>query len=205
MTGPLKLVVGTGNPGKQREIQEILREPGIELANDGRLDMASVEETGATFVENALLKARYATDVSGLPALADDSGIEVDALRGAPGIYSARYAGPGATDEANVDKLLAALADVPEARRTARFRCVMVVLRHKADPSPLICEGLWEGRVAFERRGDNGFGYDPVFIPTGDTRHSAELPRDLKNRVSHRGQALAQLASRLAEFLAAHR
>ena len=205
MTTPRQIVVATGNPGKQREIGEILRAPGIELARDARLDMASVEETGATFVENALLKARYATHVSGLPALADDSGIEVDALRGAPGIYSARYAGPGASDAANVDKLLAALADVPDARRTARFRCVMVVLRHADDPAPLICEGCWEGLIAHERRGEQGFGYDPIFVPHGDTRHCAELPRDEKNRVSHRGQALSQIAVRLAAHLAAHR
>lgn len=200
----LKLIVATGNPGKQREIGEILRDPGIALASHPDLDMNSVEETASTFVENALLKARYATHTSGMPALADDSGLEVDVLGGAPGIYSARYAGPDATDDANVDKLLDALADVPPERRGARFRCVMVVLRHAADPSPLICDGCWEGRIAFERRGDNGFGYDPVFVPHGDTRHSAQLPRDEKNRVSHRGRALASLAEQLPAFLTAH-
>ncbi|MFK7888294.1 MAG: RdgB/HAM1 family non-canonical purine NTP pyrophosphatase [Gammaproteobacteria bacterium] len=196
-----RLIVATGNPGKQREIGEILRDPGILLVTDAALDMDSVEETGATFVENALLKARYATSVAEVPALADDSGIEVDALRGAPGIYSARYAGPGASDQDNVNKLLHALRDVPEALRTARFRCVMVVLRHASDPAPLICEGSWEGKVAFERRGENGFGYDPVFIPNGMSEHSAELARDRKNRISHRGQALTALAQRLADFL----
>ncbi len=213
MSDSLKLIVATGNPGKQREFAQLFeelsdrtsREPGLTLASDPRLDMASVEETGATFVENALLKARYACDVAGVPALADDSGLEVDALRGAPGIYSARYAGPGATDQANVDKLLTALADVPAEQRTARFRCVLVVLRHAADPSPLICEGNWEGHVAFERRGEGGFGYDPIFVPAGDTRHSAELPRDEKNRISHRGKALAALTKHLVPFLRAHR
>jgi XTP/dITP diphosphohydrolase len=197
-----RLIVATGNPGKQREIAEILDAPDIQMVTDERLDMGSVEETGATFVENALLKARYATGVAGVAALADDSGIEVDALRGAPGIYSARYAGADASDADNVDKLLAALADVETSKRTARFRCVIVVLRHAADPSPLICEGSWEGRVAFERRGGNGFGYDPIFVPDGHDKHAAELPRELKNTLSHRGQALAQLVTRLPSFIA---
>lgn len=196
-----RLIVATGNPGKQREIAEILPMPEIDMVTDNRLDMSSVEETGATFVENALLKARYATDIAGVAALADDSGIEVDALHGAPGIFSARYAGANASDAANVDKLLGALQDVDKPKRTARFRCVIVVLRHAADPSPLICEGSWEGHVAFERRGDNGFGYDPIFVPNGHDRHSAELPRDLKNQISHRGQALTQLVARLPAFL----
>ena len=201
MTKPLQLVVATGNAGKMREIGEILREPGIELVRDAPLDMDSVEETGATFVENALLKARYAARVSGVAALADDSGIEVDALNGAPGIYSARYAGPGASDADNVAKLLSDLQGVEGEQRRARFRCVMVVLRHAADPSPLICEGTWEGSVSIEARGTHGFGYDPVFVPQGMTEHSAELERDVKNRISHRAQALIALRERLAAFL----
>ncbi|MFK8018128.1 MAG: RdgB/HAM1 family non-canonical purine NTP pyrophosphatase [Gammaproteobacteria bacterium] len=201
MTESRRLVVATGNAGKMREIGEILREPNIELVRDAPLDMDSVEETGSTFVENALLKARYAARVSGVAALADDSGIEVDALNGAPGIYSARYAGPGASDTDNVAKLLAALQGVAGERRSARFRCVMVVLRHAADPSPLICEGTWEGMVATTARGAHGFGYDPVFVPQGMTEHSAELDRDVKNRISHRGQALNGLRERLAAFL----
>ena len=201
MTERPRLIVATGNQGKMREIGEILRAPGIELVRDDRLDMDSVEETGATFVENALLKARYAAQISGVAALADDSGLEVDALHGAPGIYSARYAGAGASDEDNVVKLLGALDGLPEERRGARFRCVMVVLRHAADPAPLICQGCWEGRIATEPRGEHGFGYDPVFVPTGMTRHSAELPRDEKNRISHRAQALQALARDLASFL----
>ncbi len=196
-----RLIVATGNAGKMREIGEILREPGIELVTDAALDMASVEETGATFVENALLKARYAAGVAGVAALADDSGIEVDALNGQPGIYSARYAGVDASDADNVDKLMAAMTDVHGDLRSARFRCVMVVLRHADDPAPLICQGCWEGHVSLTRRGDQGFGYDPVFIPQGMTLHSAELPRALKNRVSHRAQALHALARELPAFL----
>ncbi|MEM6638520.1 MAG: RdgB/HAM1 family non-canonical purine NTP pyrophosphatase [Pseudomonadota bacterium] len=201
----MELIVATGNPGKQREIGQTLRSPGIVLTTHPDLNMASVEETGATFVENALLKARYASQIAKRPALADDSGLEVDALGGAPGIYSARYAGTSASDEANVDKLLSALANVADERRTARFRCVIVVLRHALDPAPMICEGCWEGRIAFERRGTGGFGYDPVFIPDGMARHASELSPDEKNAVSHRGQALATLANGIGPFLARHR
>lgn len=202
MARPASLIVATGNPGKMREIGEILREPGIELVRDDRLQMDSVEETGATFVENALLKARYAANTAGVAALADDSGLEVDALHGAPGIYSARYAGAGASDEDNVIKLLNELKGLGEPQRRARFRCVMVVLRHAADPAPLICQGCWEGHIATTARGEHGFGYDPVFVPAGMTLHAAQLPRDEKNRISHRAQALQALARDLASFLA---
>jgi XTP/dITP diphosphohydrolase len=155
------------------------------------------EETGLTFVENALLKARNAAAHTGLAAIADDSGIEVDALHGAPGIYSARYAGAGASDQANLEKLLAVLRDVPEAARTARFQCLLVYLRHADDPTPLICQGTWEGRILDAPRGENGFGYDPVFyVPTHDCT-SAELPPEVKNALSHRGQALRKLVAAL--------
>jgi XTP/dITP diphosphohydrolase len=151
------------------------------------------EETGLTFVENAILKARNAARHTGLPALADDSGIEVDALNGAPGIYSARYAGPGATDEENLLKLLAALEGLPEDRRGARFQCVIAYLRHAEDPTPLICQGTWEGRILAAPRGANGFGYDPVFFVPEEGVSSAELAPEIKNRLSHRGQALRRL------------
>ena len=157
-----------------------------------------IEETGLTFVENAILKARNAAQHTGRPAIADDSGIEVDALNGAPGIYSARYAGIGASDQANLEKLLTELGDLPEEKRTARFQCLMVYMRHANDPTPLICQGSWEGRILFKPQGENGFGYDPVFyVPTHDCS-SAELPADVKNSLSHRGQALSKLLAALA-------
>ncbi len=155
------------------------------------------EETGLTFVENAILKARNAALYTGLPALADDSGLAVDALGGAPGIYSARYAGFGAGDRANIDKLLAELAGVPAERRTARFVCALALLHHPADPTPLICQGSWEGIILTEPRGVGGFGYDPVFFVPGENRTAAELEPAVKNRLSHRGRALAQLAQLL--------
>ena len=159
--------------------------------------MIDAEETGLTFVENAILKARNAAQHTGLPAIADDSGLEVDALAGAPGIYSARYAGAGATDLENLEKLLDALADVPEENRSARFQCLMVYMRHADDPTPLICQGSWEGRILTAARGSNGFGYDPVFyVPTHNCA-SAELAADIKNSLSHRGQALRQLVAAL--------
>ncbi|HET7587903.1 MAG TPA: RdgB/HAM1 family non-canonical purine NTP pyrophosphatase, partial [Gammaproteobacteria bacterium] len=157
-----RLVIATGNRGKLGEIRELLS--GVEVLPQSAFNLESAEETGLTFVENAILKARYAAKATGLPALADDSGLEVEALNGAPGIYSARYAGPAADDQANVEKLLDALGDRPEAERGARFRCVLVLMRHGDDPSPLIFEGSWNGRIAMEPAGDSGFGYDPVFV-----------------------------------------
>jgi XTP/dITP diphosphohydrolase len=192
------IVLASNNAGKVREIERLLAESRIHIRPQGEYGVPEVEETGLTFVENAILKARNAARHSGLPAIADDSGLEVDALRGAPGIYSARYAGPGATDEANLLKLLADLADVPEAERTARFQCVLVYLRHAEDPTPLICQGTWEGRLLFEPRGTNGFGYDPIFLVPSLNRSSAELDPDTKNRLSHRGQALRRLQEQLS-------
>ena len=148
-------------------------------------------------MENAILKARNAARYSGLPAIADDSGIEVDALRGAPGIYSARYAGPGASDQANLERLLADLRDVRDDELSARFQCLMVYMRHAEDPTPLICQGTWEGRITREPRGDNGFGYDPVFFVPGHQCTAAELPAEVKNQLSHRGQALKKLVAAL--------
>ncbi|BCU08182.1 RdgB/HAM1 family non-canonical purine NTP pyrophosphatase [Allochromatium tepidum] len=191
------IVLASNNAGKVREIERLLAECHIHIRPQGEYGVPEAEETGLTFVENAILKARNAARHSGLPAIADDSGLEVDALRGAPGIYSARYAGPGATDEANLRKLLADLKDVPETERTARFQCVLVYLRHAEDPTPLICRGAWEGCILFEPRGTNGFGYDPIFLVPSLDLSSAELDPDTKNRLSHRGQALRRLQEQL--------
>ena len=191
------IVLASNNRGKVREIDQILAELDMHVLPQSEFKVSEAEETGLTFVENAILKARNAAARSGLPAIADDSGIEVDALNGEPGIYSARYAGVGASDEDNLQKLLDALKDVPDERRTARFQCLMVYLRHAADPTPIICQGTWEGRITREPQGDNGFGYDPVFFVPTHNCTSAQLPPDEKNRLSHRGQALRLLVERL--------
>ena len=188
-----RIVLASGNVGKAREISEMLANHRIEVLPQSAFNVVEVEETGLTFVENALLKARNAAAQSGLPAIADDSGLEVDALHGAPGIYSARYAGSTASDSDNLTKLLTALADVPGAQRTARFQCLIVYMEHANDPTPLICQGTWEGRILFESRGTQGFGYDPVFFVRTHNCSAAELPPVAKNNLSHRGQALRQL------------
>ena len=193
-----RIVLATGNAGKVREFAAVLAGFHLEVMPQSAFSMPEAEETGLTFVENALLKARNATLYSELPALADDSGLVVDALGGAPGIHSARYAGPGADDRANIAKLLAELRGVPPERRTARFVCVLVLLHHRDDPTPLICQASWEGVILAEPRGANGFGYDPVFFVPGEQRTAAELEPAVKNRLSHRGQALARLAQALA-------
>jgi XTP/dITP diphosphohydrolase len=193
------IVLASNNAGKVREINELLSAEGIRVIPQGELGVPEAEETGLSFVENALLKARNAAEHSGLASIADDSGIEVDALRGSPGIYSARYAGAGASDAANVDRLLTELRDVPEAERTARFQCLMVYMRHAQDPTPVICQGTWEGRILFAPRGENGFGYDPVFYVPETGCSAAELPSAAKNRLSHRGQALAKLVRYLRD------
>ncbi|HEX7026338.1 MAG TPA: RdgB/HAM1 family non-canonical purine NTP pyrophosphatase [Gammaproteobacteria bacterium] len=186
---PAKLVIATGNPGKLREFQTLLGELGIEVIPQSAFNVPAIDETGLSFVENAILKARNAAHHSGLPALADDSGIEVDALNGAPGIYSARYAGEGASDDDNNRKLLAELADVPEPKRGARYQCVIAFLRHAHDPMPLITQGTWEGSITYQPHGTGGFGYDPFFRPTDKSCTAAELDPAEKNRISHRGQA----------------
>lgn len=189
-----RIVLATGNPGKVKEMGEILAPFGLEIVPQSEFAVPEADETGLTFVENAIIKARNAAAHTGLPAIADDSGLEVDFLKGAPGIYSSRFAGVDASSQDNVDKLLADMKDVPEAKRTARFQCLMVYLAHEHDPTPLICQGTWEGRILFEERGEQGFGYDPVFyVPTHDCA-SAELSKAVKNQLSHRGQALRQLA-----------
>jgi XTP/dITP diphosphohydrolase len=190
------IVLASGNPGKIREIQAILQNDKI--LPQSQFKVAEPEETGSTFVENAIIKARNAALYCKLPAIADDSGLVVDALDGAPGVISARYAGIGASDRANLDKLLLEMRDVPEAERGARFICVMVYLRHALDPTPIIAQGVWEGRILYQAVGDNGFGYDPIFWVEQYQCSSAQLAPELKNALSHRGQALKILSQRLA-------
>jgi len=192
-----EIVLASNNPGKVREIAQLLATLDLSVLPQSQFDVPDVEETGLTFVENAILKARNAAQKTGLAAIADDSGLEVDALNGAPGIHSSRYAGVDSSDQANLDKLLQALTDVPQDDRSARFQCLMVYLAHEHDPTPLICQGTWEGRILFEPRGDNGFGYDPVFFVPTHNCSSAELPPEIKNELSHRGQALRKLIEAL--------
>ncbi|QUJ67034.1 XTP/dITP diphosphatase [Photobacterium sp. GJ3] len=194
-----KLVLATGNQGKVREMASLLADFGFDVIAQSDLSVSDVAETGTTFIENAIIKARHAARETGLPAIADDSGLEVDALKGAPGIYSARYAGEGASDQQNLDKLLEAMKDVPASERTARFHCVLVMMRHADDPTPLICHGTWEGRILTDAQGDNGFGYDPVFWVPEDNCASAQLAPARKKQLSHRGKALQQLFAALKE------
>jgi XTP/dITP diphosphohydrolase len=193
-----KIVLASNNAGKVREFNQLLTEQQIQVVPQREFGVQEIEETGLTFVENAILKARNASRHSGLPAIADDSGIEVDALHGAPGIYSARFAGVGCSDRDNNRKLLQELLGVPEARRGARFQCLMVYLRHAGDPTPVICQGTWEGRILLQPQGENGFGYDPLFFVPGENCSSAQLEPDRKNRLSHRGQALRKLLAALS-------
>ncbi len=190
-----EIVLASGNAGKLRELQQTLANNKVLLVPQSEFGVTEAEETGLSFVENAIIKARHACNSSGKPAIADDSGIEVDALDGEPGIYSARYAGDSTScaDKANNAKLLKAIEHVPEQHRTARFQCVIVYMRHARDPMPLICQGTWEGRILFEECGSNGFGYDPLFYVPSHNCASAELDPSVKNRLSHRGQAIRQL------------
>ncbi|MDX8129668.1 RdgB/HAM1 family non-canonical purine NTP pyrophosphatase [Methylomonas sp. OY6] len=190
------IILASGNAGKIREIQAILQNDKI--LPQSQFNVVEPEETGATFIENAIIKARNAALHCNLPAIADDSGLAVDALGGAPGVISARYAGIGASDQANLDKLLAEMRDVPDAERNARFICVMVYLRHALDPTPIIAQGVWEGRILRQAVGENGFGYDPVFWVEQYQCSSAQLAPELKNALSHRGQALRELSQQLA-------
>ena len=194
-----RLVLASSNRGKLVEMCEVLAGMEFELVAQTELGIADADETAGTFIENALLKARHAAQRSGLPALGDDSGICVDALNGAPGLYSARYAGAHGDAGANIDKLLSALRGVPDAARGAHFYCVIVLLRRAGDPAPLIAEGRWDGRILPAPRGDGGFGYDPVFFDPLLGRGAAELDAAIKNRVSHRGKALAALRALLGE------
>jgi XTP/dITP diphosphohydrolase len=192
-----QVVLATGNAGKQRELAALLAPLGLEVILQTALGITPAEETGTTFEANALIKARHAAREANLPALADDSGLEVDALGGRPGVWSARYAGADATDAANNAKLLAELAGVPDAGRTARYRCVMAFVREAEDGAPLIAEGVWEGRIGQAPQGTGGFGYDPLFWPQGIAMTAAQMDPAAKNAVSHRGQALSQLLRRL--------
>ena len=197
MSAAQRVVVATANAGKLREFQDLLGDD-FSLLAQGELGIDSVEETGDSFLANALLKARHASAASGLPAIADDSGLEVDALDGAPGIYSARYAGPGSDDEANNARLLDALSGLPADRRGARYRCVIVLVRRADDPEPVIAEGSWEGRIGEMPRGSGGFGYDPLFLDPASGRHAAELSPEEKHARSHRGKAIRALRKRLS-------
>lgn len=188
-----RIVLASNNPGKRREIGQILSGLDYEIVPQAAFNIDDVEENGLSFVENALIKARHASRIAGLPAIADDSGIEVDALDGDPGIYSARYAGPGATDQENNAKLLRALKNLSDDQRGARFQCVIVYLKHAHDPMPLICSGTWEGQILHEPRGAQGFGYDPLFYVPTHRCASAELSPQVKNQISHRAQALSAL------------
>ncbi len=188
-----RIVLASGNAGKLREFNAMLADLGIEFVRQSELGVQDTDETGLTFVENALIKARHAAQHTGMPAMADDSGIVVDALGGAPGLYSARYSGEHGDDAANNAKLLDTLKDVPDAQRTARFYCCIVYLRHAEDQLPIIAEASWEGRILHSLSGANGFGYDPLFYVPTHGCSSAELPAEEKNRISHRGQALRKL------------
>ncbi len=192
-----KIVLASGNSGKLREIQAVLDQQRFQLIKQSEFDVSDVAETGTTFVENAIIKARHAAQHTGLPSLADDSGIEVDALHGAPGVYSARYAGQHGADDANNIKLLYEMKSVAEPDRTARFQCVIVYMRHAEDPMPIICEGTWEGKILHDSTGPNGFGYDPLFFVPTHKCSSAELDPAEKNRISHRAQALQKLIAAL--------
>ncbi len=196
-----KIVLASSNQGKLREIQAIFKDQPYELAPQAEWSISDADETGLTFVENALIKARHAAEHTGLMAMADDSGIEVDYLKGAPGIYSARYAGQPCDNQANNDKLLAALKNAPKEKRSARFQCVIVLMRHTNDPTPLICNGTWEGLIVEQETGINGFGYDPLFFVPTHGCTSAELSPDIKNDLSHRGQALRELTQKFPTFL----
>ena len=197
-----KIVLASGNQGKLREIQAVLADLPYTLFPQSEFAVSDVEETGLSFVENALIKARHAAQHTSRPAMADDSGIEVDHIKGAPGIYSARYAGQPCDDQANNEKLLKELQGVPFTQRSARFQCVIVLLRHANDSMPLICTGTWEGFIMESPEGNNGFGYDPLFYVPTHQCSSAKLAPEEKNRISHRGQALRKLSSTITEFLA---
>ncbi|MCF6282447.1 MAG: RdgB/HAM1 family non-canonical purine NTP pyrophosphatase [Candidatus Polarisedimenticolaceae bacterium] len=193
-----RIVLASNNAGKLREFNRILADQPVEVVPQAEFGFTEVEETGLSFVENAILKARHAAQQSGLPAIADDSGIEVDALNGAPGIYSARFAGVGATDQQNLEKLLLDIQDVADIARTARFQCLLVYMRHANDPTPQIFQGTWEGSILHQPQGKNGFGYDPIFLVPGYQCSSAELEPEVKNRISHRGQAMQKLLAGLS-------
>lgn len=195
-----QIVLASGNKGKIAEIQAILQQQSIDVISQSHFNVTEVDETGTTFIENAIIKARHAAQISQLPTIADDSGLEVDALNGKPGVHSARYAGLPSNDQNNTDKLLRALASTPESQRSARFHCVMVFMAHANDPSPLVAHGVWEGCIALEKSGSKGFGYDPVFYIPELHSMSAALEPKIKNSLSHRAQALKQLIPQISHY-----
>ena len=190
-------VLATGNLGKVKEMSTLLNSFSIEVLPQSHFNVSEVPETGTTFVENAIIKARHAAQVTGLPAIADDSGLEVDFLDGKPGIYSARFAGESASDQDNIDLLLTQMKSVEKSKRTARFQCVLVYMRHHLDPTPIICQGSWEGEIMTEQLGENGFGYDPIFWVESEKCASAQLNKARKSELSHRGKALQILVTKL--------
>ena len=193
-----KLVLATGNQKKVKELAAMLADMKIQVIPQSEFAVPDADETGTTFVENAIIKARHAARLTGLPAVADDSGLEVDLLHGRPGVYSARFAGEQASDKENIDKLLTELKGAPDYLKSARFWCVLVYMRHADDPTPIICQASWEGLILDAPRGEQGFGYDPVFFVPDEDCSAAQMASELKNRLSHRGQALAQLKAALA-------
>lgn len=192
-----RIVLASGNPGKIKELNALFADRGIAIVPQSAFSVSTAEESACTFVENALIKARHAAQATGLPTIADDSGIEVDALGGQPGVYSARYAGENASDQDNNRKLLEALQEVPEMQRLARYHCVLVFLRHAQDPTPIICQASWEGRILFSPTGSGGFGYDPLFYVAEHQCSAAQLPANIKNTISHRALALKLLLTSL--------
>jgi XTP/dITP diphosphohydrolase len=197
----MKVVLASNNAGKIREFNELLKDLNIEIIPQAELGVEEIEETGLSFIENALIKARHASSVTGLPALADDSGLAVNALNGAPGIYSARYAGEEANATNNIIKLLADLKTFPDDKRQAQFHCVLAFMLHEKDPTPLICDGMWAGTILHEPSGKDGFGYDPIFYVPSMKQSAAELPLEIKNKISHRGLAIQTLLKLLPEKL----
>jgi XTP/dITP diphosphohydrolase len=194
------ILLASGNKGKVNELKEMLAPLGLNVVPQSEFNVEEVPETGTTFVENAIIKARHASKVTGLPCIADDSGLEVAALNGAPGIYSSRFAGEGATDGTNIDKLLSQLDGIEESKRQARFVCVLVFMRHADDPTPIICQGSWDGVISTERQGENGFGYDPVFFQPQLNLAAAQLNPEQKHSLSHRGKALRQLMAQFQQL-----
>ena len=191
------IVLATGNQGKVKELANLLSQYHVNIKPQSEFNVSDADETGTTFIENAIIKARHAAKITGLPAIADDSGLEVDALNGAPGIYSARYAGEHANDALNNEKLLKEMTGVEN--RTARFHCVLVYMKHHLDPTPIVCHGVWQGEILTQAQGEQGFGYDPLFWLEQQQMTSAQLPRELKNQLSHRGQALQQLIQHISQ------
>lgn len=190
-------VLATGNQGKVKEMADVLAPYAISLRPQSDYSVSSVAETGSTFVENAIIKARHAAEETGLPCIADDSGLAVDALHGAPGIYSARFSGDNATDASNIDKLLMDIADIPEGKRQAQFHCCLVFMRHAADPTPVISHGIWRGEILTARLGEGGFGYDPVFWVAEQNSTAAQLTKAQKHAISHRGKAVKGLIAQM--------